>query len=97
MEFFATAEAGPAPQLRDRGEIPDRYKWNLTHIFPDWSVWQTAFVELETKIAAYAALQGWMQEHGHESDGPPREIYLVGPCQASDPSAFRTELQWPIR
>jgi effector-binding domain-containing protein len=46
---------------------------------------------------AYAALQGWMQEHGHESDGPPREVYLVGPCHASDPAAFRTELQWPIR
>ncbi len=46
---------------------------------------------------AYAALQGWMQEHGHESDGPPCEVYLVGPCQASDPAALRTELQWPFR
>ena len=47
--------------------------------------------------AAYAALQTWMQEHGHESDGPPREVYLLGPCQTSDPGAYRTELQWPIR
>jgi DNA-binding transcriptional MerR regulator len=46
---------------------------------------------------AYAALQKWMQEHGHESDGPPREVYLVSPCQTSDPAAYRTELQWPIR
>jgi len=46
---------------------------------------------------AYVALQRWMQEHGHESDGPPREVYLVGPCQAADPAAYRTELQWPIR
>jgi len=45
----------------------------------------------------YAALQKWIQEHGHESDGPPREIYLVGPGQAPDPAAFRTEVQWPIR
>ncbi len=45
----------------------------------------------------YAALQRWIQEHGHESDGPPREIYLVGPAQANDPAAFRTEVQWPIR
>lgn len=47
--------------------------------------------------AAYAALQSWMQEHGHESDGPPREVYLVGTCQAREPAAYRTELQWPIR
>jgi effector-binding domain-containing protein len=47
--------------------------------------------------SAYAALQSWMQEHGHESDGPPREVYLVGPCQAREPAAYRTELQWPIR
>ena len=45
----------------------------------------------------YAALQKWIQEHGHESDGPPREVYLVGPGQTSDPAGYRTEVQWPIR
>src|SRR5436309_15109495 len=58
MRLFATAEAGPAPQLRDRKDIPDRFKWNLTHIFPDWPSWRAAYTELEQKIAAYAALQG---------------------------------------
>jgi oligoendopeptidase F len=58
MRFFATAEAAPAPPLRDRNEIPDRFKWNLAHIFPDWTRWQAAYDDLETKIAAYAALQG---------------------------------------
>ena len=58
MRLLATAEAAPAPQLRDRKEIPDRFKWNLTHIFPDWPSWQAAYSELENKIGAYAALQG---------------------------------------
>jgi len=58
MDFFAPAEAAVAPPLRERAEIPDRFKWNLTHIFPDWRAWQAAFDELETKIGAYAALQG---------------------------------------
>jgi len=58
MRVFATAEAAPAPQLRDRKDIPDRFKWNLTHIFPEWPSWQAAYTELEQKIAAYAALQG---------------------------------------
>jgi oligoendopeptidase F len=52
------AEATVAPALRERTEIPDRFKWNLTHIFPDWTAWQAAFDELDAKIDAYAALQG---------------------------------------
>ena len=58
MEYLSPAGATAAPPLRERNEIPDRFKWNLTHIFPDWPAWQSAFAELETKIAAYAALQG---------------------------------------
>jgi effector-binding domain-containing protein len=46
---------------------------------------------------AYQALGEWVQEHGHETAGPPREVYLVGPDQVSDPGALRTEIVWPIR
>ncbi|MBI4728515.1 MAG: GyrI-like domain-containing protein [Acidobacteria bacterium] len=46
---------------------------------------------------AYRALQAWMQARGHESAGPPREIYLAGPPQISDPAEYRTEVIWPIR
>ena len=56
MASPATADA--APCLRERTDIPDRFKWNLTHIFPDWPAWQAAYAELDTKIEAYAALQG---------------------------------------
>ncbi len=45
----------------------------------------------------YAALQRWIQEHGHECADAPREIYLVGPQQVADPAQLRTEIQWPIR
>ena len=58
MDVTAPAEATAAPQLRDRAEIPDRFKWNLTHIFPDWGAWQAAYEQLDQQIAAYAALQG---------------------------------------
>jgi effector-binding domain-containing protein len=46
---------------------------------------------------AYRALGEWVQEHGHEKAGPPREVYIVGPDQVQDPGALRTELVWPIR
>jgi oligoendopeptidase F len=58
MTYLSPAGAAAAPPLRERGDIPDRFKWNLTHIFADWQAWQAAYDELETKIAAYAALQG---------------------------------------
>lgn len=47
--------------------------------------------------AAYRAVMAWIQAHGHESAGPPREVYLVGPGQARDENEYRTELNWPIR
>jgi oligoendopeptidase F len=58
MDVLATADAAAAAELRDRKDIPDRFKWNLTHIFPDWTAWQAAYDTLESKIAQFAALQG---------------------------------------
>jgi len=48
------------PQLgnRRRNEIPDRFKWNLADIFPDWQAWESGYKALEAGIARYAALKG---------------------------------------
>jgi effector-binding domain-containing protein len=46
---------------------------------------------------AYQAVTTWIQEHGHETAGPPRETYLNGPDEVKDPSEYRTEIIWPIR
>jgi oligoendopeptidase F len=62
METFTPAEAPAAPPLRDRVTIPERFKWNLSHIFPDADAWKKAYDELETKISAYAALQGTLAQ-----------------------------------
>lgn len=45
---------------------------------------------------AYHTLAGWIQEHGHELAGPPREIYLNDP-QEVEPADILTEIDWPIR
>ena len=58
MRWPAPSEAPAAAVPRERGEIGDRFKWNLTHIFSDWSGWQTAYDELETKVGRFAQLQG---------------------------------------
>jgi len=62
MDLRSPADAAAAPQLRDRTEIDDRFKWNLTHIYPDWTAWQTAYAELDRKIAAFATLQGTLAQ-----------------------------------
>jgi oligoendopeptidase F len=58
MELLSTAEAPAPSELREREQIPDRFKWDLGHIFTDWTEWQRAYDQLETQIGAYAALQG---------------------------------------
>lgn len=46
---------------------------------------------------AYHSVAGWIQEHGHEVAGPPREIYLTDPQETPDPADNLTEIQFPIR
>src|SRR5579862_9286857 len=58
MDPHAPAEAPAAPLLRERDQIPDRFKWNLKNIFSGWDDWQTAFDELDRSIAAFQRLQG---------------------------------------
>ena len=45
----------------------------------------------------YGALAAWIQVHGHEEAGPPREVYLVGPGPGVTAADLRTEIQWPVR
>lgn len=46
--------------------------------------------------AAYDAIHGWLREQGHRPQGPPREIYLVGPGQDITPAEYRTEIDVPV-
>ena len=46
---------------------------------------------------SYEHLAAWMQCHGHEAAGAPREVYLVGPAETADPHSYETDVIWPIR
>ncbi len=59
-----TSETFASTDLRDRAEIPDRFKWDLTRIYPDWHAWEAAYAELDANIAAFAELQGSLSEGG---------------------------------
>jgi oligoendopeptidase F len=85
MDLLSSAEAAAAPELRDRADIEDRYKWNLADIFPSWDAWLTAYQDLEVKIGAYAALQGSLDQ------GPDR---LLAAMQLSDDIGQLTYKVW---
>lgn len=64
--------AGPGTLNRD--EIPDKYKWDLSDIYPDWESWEEDLNRLETMMDDYAALKGTLAE------GPEQllKAYLLG-------------------
>lgn len=45
---------------------------------------------------AYHILTGWIQDHGHEMAGPPREIYLNDPAEVGEAEQL-TRVDWPIK
>ena len=53
----------PQTRSRRREEIPDKFKWNLGDIYPDWETWEAAYKQLEAGIARYAAFKGTLA-HG---------------------------------
>lgn len=64
---------------------------------PAWTVASTVHHgPYEEEGPAYAAVQAWIQEHGHTAIGAPREVYLVSPGDVADPSEYVTEIQFPV-
>jgi len=85
MDFASPADAVAASSFKERTDIPDKFKWNLTHIFPDWETWQAAYNDLDKKIGEYAALQGTLAR-GASS--------LLGAMQLSDDIGQLTYKVW---
>jgi DNA-binding transcriptional MerR regulator len=50
----------------------------------------------DTIDVTYAELGQWVATHALSVAGPVRERYLSGPRDTSDPSAWRTEIAWPV-
>src|SRR5205809_3472609 len=45
-------------QERDRAQIPDKYKWNLTDIYPSDAAWRAAKDAFATEIPSIAKYKG---------------------------------------
>lgn len=50
---LAATPAPAAPAARDRSQIPDRYKWKLSDLFPSDAAWAQAREDVAKRIAAF--------------------------------------------
>ena len=50
------------PATRNRDEIPNEYKWDLSQIYPDWDAWQADLQRLQQLMEEYAGLKGTLSE-----------------------------------
>ena len=61
-----------AEQLKNRNEIDAKYKWDLTHIFPNDEAWQAAYDQAMAAVSRVAALDGHVAENPGKAI---REVY----------------------
>jgi oligoendopeptidase F len=57
-----TDTTGLKPDTRDRAAIADEFKWDLSHIFPDWQTWEGALGDLEGLMDRYQEFEGTLAE-----------------------------------
>jgi oligoendopeptidase F len=55
---FVTFVVSAAAQQRDRASIPDKYKWDLTHIYASNAAWRAAKEKLEADVAGIRKFKG---------------------------------------
>jgi oligoendopeptidase F len=54
------SEARPTTRIRD--EIPERFKWDLSHVFADWTSWETGLAELKELMESYQQFKGTLAQ-----------------------------------
>ena len=54
-----------ATRSRNRHDIDDKYKWNLSDIFPTWDEWQKGYDTLDGQIEKYAEFKGTLSLGPH--------------------------------
>ena len=67
------AQAKPNTLVRD--SIPDKYKWDLNQIYPDWTAWEQGLTRLQQLMDEYAGLKGTL------ASGPQA---ILKACKLSD-------------
>ena len=57
-----TAALGAKPTTRNRAEIPAEFRWDFSAIYPDWAAWEADMKEMDSRMDAFAKLQGTLAQ-----------------------------------
>src|SRR6266545_3803942 len=79
----ALTQQAPPARSRNRGDIPDRFKWNVNDIFQSWEEWDAAYKQLEGGISKYAELKGTLAQ------GPSRLLEAFRQSETLGQLAYR--------
>lgn len=60
LAVAATALA--RPQFESRDQIPEKYKWRLSDIYPGWDEWEADMTRMEELMERYAAFEGTLDQ-----------------------------------
>lgn len=61
-QFHTAASSSPPIVERDRSRVPDRYKWDLSDIYPDDDTWRKAKEHLVAEFPSIASFRGRVTE-----------------------------------
>ena len=50
------------PTTRNRAEIPEQFTWNLSHIYPGWSEWESDLERLRELMERFKTFEGTLDE-----------------------------------
>ena len=78
-----TVPSAPPARSRNRPDIPDRFKWNVSDIFDSWDAWEAAYKRLEAGIDRYAELKGTL------ASGPPALLQAFSLSEKLGQLAYR--------
>src|SRR5438046_5446439 len=62
MAADTLTDQAPPIRSRNRGDISDRFKWDVHDIFPSWEEWDAAYRRLDAGISKYAELKGTLSQ-----------------------------------
>lgn len=64
-----------AATIRQRSEIPEQYKWDLSKIFPKDEAWEETFARLDDKITSLSAYAGTLGESPQRLESFFKELF----------------------
>ena len=73
--------------MKNRNEIPAKYKWDFTHLFADREAWEKEYAECEAMLPTVAALKGTLGNSAESLYNAYETIYAldkVAPGTAND-------------